>query len=198
MARALFIQQPMKTKNMNKTVKYSEIDLKFKKISDRSSEKFLHGDFVKDYLFNEWQYEIKEKLSSNNENIHRLDKQSQNDNYNIIKSKIFEKYNLTTSDYNILHRNKHSDCDIKVSISKGDEIKTELMIFLQHHFKFLLKEICKLTKKFEENEEKKEKILNWKFAGIVLDRFFMLIFSILTITSTVCLLFTAPNFFKIL
>lgn len=183
------MQQPLKNnKNNRSEMKYSQIDMKIKKLSERNSEKFLHGDFVKDYLFNEWQYEIKKNIFSNNEN--------QKDSYNVKKNRIFEKYNLTTTDFNILNKNKHTDCDIKISMSKEDEKKTELMIFLQYHFKFLLKEVCKLTKKFEENEEKKEKILNWKFAGIVLDRFFMLIFSILTITSTVGFLFTAPNFFK--
>jgi hypothetical protein len=193
------MQQPMKNnKNNRSEMKYSQIDMKIKKLSERNSEKFLHGDFVKDYLFNEWQYEIKEKILSNNENLHRLEIENEKDNYNCKKNRIFEKYNSTTTDFSILNKNKHTDCDIKISMSKKVEKKTELMIFLQYHFKFLLKEVCKLTKKFEENEEKKEKILNWKFAGIVLDRFFMLIFSILTITSTVGLLITAPNFFKVI
>ncbi len=187
-----------KINNKNSEKKYSQIDIKVKKLSDRNSEKFLHGDFVKDCLFNEWEYEIKEKVMSTNENLHSLEIENEINNYNCKKNRIFEKYNLTTTDFNILNKNKHTDCNNKISMSKEDEKKTELMIFLQYHFKFLLKEVCKLTKKFEENEEKKEKILNWKFAGIVLDRFFMLIFSILTITSTVGLLITAPNFFKVI
>ena len=117
MARALFMQQPMKKiNNKNSEKKYSQIDIKVKKLSDRNSEKFLHGDFVKDYLFNEWQYEIKETILSNNDNS----KGSQKDSYNCKKNRIFQKYNLTTTDFNILNKNKNTDCNNKISMSKED------------------------------------------------------------------------------
>ena len=199
MAKALFMHLPAHYRIKNR-IKTPKLDWKSKTLSGKSSEKFLQNcDLTNGYLLNACQYEMKENLNTHDRStMHK--KKNTKDEY-LTNSNIIEKYNLSLNDINILNRNKHSGYifdknQSNCTISNDDDIKKELLVFLKKEFQALFKEVCKLTRKFEENEEKKEKILNWKFAGMVLDRFFMIIFSILTLSSTVGILLTAPNFFK--
>ena len=47
----------------------------------------------------------------------------------------------------------------------------------------------------QKEEDKKE--INLKFAALVIDRFCLWVFSIVTFLSTVLVLFTSKNFFKL-
>jgi len=60
----------------------------------------------------------------------------------------------------------------------------------------ILKELKTMTQKIEDDDADEEKILNWKFAAMVIDRLCMVIFSIATFLSTVLILLTSENFFK--
>ena len=68
--------------------------------------------------------------------------------------------------------------------------------YFRKELKTLLEELNKITKKIEEDNEDEEKKLEWKFAGIVLDKLFLYIFTFLTTILTCIILLTAPNFFK--
>lgn len=60
----------------------------------------------------------------------------------------------------------------------------------------ILKELKVMTQKIDDDDADEEKILNWKFAAMVIDRLCMVIFSVATFLSTVIILFTSSNFFK--
>ncbi len=60
----------------------------------------------------------------------------------------------------------------------------------------ILRELCCITARIKDNEECEKKELWWKFAAQVIDRLCMVIFAILTLLSTVFILFTSKNFFK--
>ena len=62
----------------------------------------------------------------------------------------------------------------------------------------ILKEVRKLTKKIEDDEEDETKILEWRFAAMVIDRLCVVIFTVATVFSTILILFTSKNFFKLM
>ena len=57
-------------------------------------------------------------------------------------------------------------------------------------------EVRKIAKHLKDNDDDKEMELDWKFAGMVIDRLCLFIFSILTIIFTCGILFSSRNFFK--
>jgi hypothetical protein len=61
----------------------------------------------------------------------------------------------------------------------------------------ILKEVRKMTKKIEDDEEDENKILEWRFAAMVIDRLCVVFFTVATFFSTVLILFTSKNFFKL-
>lgn len=60
----------------------------------------------------------------------------------------------------------------------------------------VLKEVKKLTKKIDDDDSDDDKILEWQFAAMVIDRLCVAIFSVATLVSTMLILFTSENFFK--
>lgn len=96
-------------------------------------------------------------------------------------------------DSNPLNRHtRHLNCSLNANKKKQNE-KT----LFKREFNIIFKEIQKITKKIENEEDERQKVLEWKFAGIVLDRLFLYIFTILTIIFTCTILLTAQNFFKL-
>ncbi len=61
----------------------------------------------------------------------------------------------------------------------------------------VLKEVRKLTKKIEDDDADEDKILEWQFAAMVIDRLCVVFFTVSTVVSTVLILFTSKNFFKL-
>lgn len=104
-----------------------------------------------------------------------------------MKNKIFEKY--SSKDLNVLNKNKMTTSQNHAhEYYKNDGIKNEIRL--------LLKEINKITKKMQDDAEEGDKALEWKFAGMVIDKLCLYLFSILTFVLTCGILLTAPNFFK--
>lgn len=62
--------------------------------------------------------------------------------------------------------------------------------------KQLLKNLKCITKKIKEDQYDDQKIFQWKFAAKVIDRFCAVLFTLLTILSTIGVLFSSNNFFK--
>lgn len=60
----------------------------------------------------------------------------------------------------------------------------------------ILKELKVLTQKIEDDDADDEKVLNWKFAAMVVDRLCMILFSLATFLCTFFILLTSKNFFK--
>lgn len=71
------------------------------------------------------------------------------------------------------------------------------MLSLKVELSSILKEIRSITRKMASDDEEAEMALEWKFAAMVLDKLCLYLFLILTVGSTVGLLFTNPNFFKL-
>ena len=77
------------------------------------------------------------------------------------------------------------------------EKKFDFLNFLKKDILKLIELTQKISRKVEEDHEEQEKALYWKFAGMVIDKLFFYIFSILTITSTCAILLSSTNFFKL-
>ena len=80
----------------------------------------------------------------------------------------------------------------------GNKSSTERCEFnmLKRELKLIAKEIRKITKKLELDENTDSLELDWKFVGMVLDRLCLFTFGIITFISTLTILFTSSNFFK--
>jgi hypothetical protein len=60
----------------------------------------------------------------------------------------------------------------------------------------ILHELRYITDKVKENEDEQCRVLDWKFAAMVIDRSCIVLFTIATIVSTLAILLTAKNFFN--
>ena len=88
----------------------------------------------------------------------------------------------------VLNRHRSSIMSPNANKINNDLIRDEINL--------LLNEIRKITKKIQDDEEDGEKALDWKFAGMVIDKFCLYMFSIITLILTLVILLSAPNFFK--
>ena len=68
---------------------------------------------------------------------------------------------------------------------------------LRRSVSFILRELRCLSQKVKDDEEDEGKVLNWKFAAMVIDRLCMIFFAVATFVSTVVILLTSKNFFKL-
>ena len=174
-----------------------------------SSARLLETGFDENQIYNR-------VLSKNeSEKFDNIAIKRTNSKISLNKSKIFEKYKLTPNDLSILNKNKYSTIvptiantlntatskklkpNVELALSENYKINRQLISFFKKEFNFLMKEIRTLTKKIEQDDEHEERYSEWRFFGAVLDRFFIVIFSILTFTSTCAILFSSQNFFKI-
>ena len=62
------------------------------------------------------------------------------------------------------------------------------------------KTLAKILEKYEENERKNEikesKLLKWRFAALVMDRFFLCLFTIYFVITFIAIVMTAPDFYR--
>jgi len=79
------------------------------------------------------------------------------------------------------------------NMSDSENIKTSPFL---KSLQSVLKEVQKLTQKIADDDADEDKVLEWQFAAMVIDRLCMVFFTIATVLSTVLILFTAENFFK--
>ena len=100
------------------------------------------------------------------------------------KTQYFDRFH--SSDLSVLNKNKLTSQN--QTSNKIDYFKGEISL--------LLKEICKITKKMEDDDKEGERALEWKFAGMVIDKLCLYLFSTLTLVLTCSILFSAENFFK--
>jgi hypothetical protein len=61
----------------------------------------------------------------------------------------------------------------------------------------ILKELRFITQKVKDDEEEEGRQLGWKFAAMVIDRLCIIVFTVATFISTIAILFTSKNFFKV-
>jgi hypothetical protein len=102
-------------------------------------------------------------------------------------NKYFDKF--LSSDLSVLNKNKSTTASShNQATNKRDYYKGEISL--------LLKEINKITKKMDDDDKESEKALEWKFAGMVIDKLCLYLFSTLTLILTCSILFSAENFFK--
>jgi hypothetical protein len=119
-------------------------------------------------------------------------------------SKFYSKTNdffkiISEIDFKILAEN-HSTEEILASTLKltlNDKINNYEFVLFKKQTLLLLKEIRKITKKMRIQDGNTRKSLEWKYAGYVIDRLCLYLFTVITITSTCALLITSPNFFKL-
>ena len=114
-----------------------------------------------------------------------------------LKSRTFnESSNLSNYQTTYLKRENSSlsQCD-----NCGDSIfgsKSEIHV-LRKSLHLILKELRHLTQKMKDDDEDEDKALNWKFAAMVIDRLCMVFFMGATLISTIVILLTSKNFFKL-
>ena len=84
------------------------------------------------------------------------------------------------------------------SLTESDAIKIRIIDYDLNVviLKQLLKNLKCITKKIKEDQYDDQKIIQWKFAAKVIDRFCAVLFTLLTILSTIGVLFSSNNFFK--
>lgn len=70
------------------------------------------------------------------------------------------------------------------------------ILFTNKSLNLILGELQTITNKIKSDEEDEEKILDCKFAAMVIDRLCLVFFSFATFFCTVLTLFTAKNFFR--
>lgn len=110
-------------------------------------------------------------------------------NYSINKC-LSQSPNISNHKYN----RESSGPDLYEPIFIGSS-KTEINL-LRKNLSYILKEIQVITRKLKIDEEDELKSLNWKFAAMVIDRLCLIMFSLVTLVSTLLILFTSKNFFK--
>ena len=90
-----------------------------------------------------------------------------------------------------IFRSKMLDYNSSFDLPQKDDFS-----FLKKDMNTLVKEVKKITKHMQDDDEEGEKKLNWIFAGMVIDRLCFFTFSILTFILTSTLLLSSKNFFK--
>lgn len=91
---------------------------------------------------------------------------------------------------NINKQTSNNECDEDEDYSRDPNL-------VKRNLGAILKELKVLTQKIDDDEADEERILNWKFAAMVIDRLCMIFFSAATFLSTVIILLTSKNFFKL-
>ena len=119
-------------------------------------------------------------------------------------SKFYSKANnffqiISEIDFKILTENHSTEETLASTLNMAinDEINDYEFLLFKKHILLLLKEIRKITRKIRIQDENTRKSLEWKFAGYVIDRLCLYLFSAITIISTCSILFTSSNFFKL-
>ena len=113
------------------------------------------------------------------------------------KNRMFEK--LTEIDLKILAQSQSTEKTLYSTLRMiiNDEVNTYQLLLLKKQVFLLLKEIRKITKRMRIISENERKSLDWKFAGMVIDKLCLYSFGILTTTVTCGIFLSSPNFFKL-
>lgn len=175
------MKTPFKLKNIKKTITQST------NIDKDSSFEMIEKKNFKFFYANEINNEFKEWLKNKKSN-HRA-------------QSIYE--NVSVGDNSFLYQNQQYE---KGSANMTNNVKNRLsndiftyirndLISMKHLLNGILRELVNVTKNLDESEEFENKELKCKFAAVVLDRLFMVIFSILIFLST-AIIFTAENFLR--
>jgi hypothetical protein len=80
--------------------------------------------------------------------------------------------------------------------TSSKDSKTAEVYALKKNLNLILKELKFLTQKCKDDDDEGDHELLWKFSAMVIDRFCVIVFTVATLISTVAILFTAENFFK--
>ena len=122
-------------------------------------------------------------------------------NFNVAhEKKTFSNYsinkclNQSPNLFNHKFNRESSSSDSYESMLIGSS-KTEISL-LRKNLSYILKEMQVITRKLKIDEEDELKSLNWKFAAMVIDRLCLIMFSLVTLVSTLLILFTSKNFYK--
>jgi hypothetical protein len=166
-------------------VSANNVNINFNETSSKSLLANVYDDRINGFILND-----NVGIINNNNEKPFSNQRSQNV---IWKNKSFESYKLSPKDLSILNKNK-STTTPAVTITGGTQIEFNT---LKKELTVLLKEIREITKKIRDDDDDEEKSLEWKFAGMVLDKLCLYVFSILTIISTCVILLTSPNFFNL-